>query len=72
MYNELMIPSWMGILASLAPVLLLVSVGVAIFGVYKLKGYLVLRREEKEVEERKRQEFIKLMSKKFQDERPKR
>lgn len=62
-----MIPLWMQSLSALAPFLLIASVGVAVFGVYKFLGEMANLNSKKAEEEKKRKEFIRAMSAKIQE-----
>lgn len=64
-----MIPGWMELVGSLAPLLMIVSVGVIIFGAYKLKIFMAARSLDREEEERKRKELLKKLGLKIANER---
>ena len=60
-----MVPEWIQVFGSLSPILLLVSTGVIIFGIYRLKGFMASRDVEHEEEERKRVEPLKQLNQKI-------
>jgi hypothetical protein len=60
-----MIPDWLRVLGRLWPVLIISSVGIIAFGVYRFLGLMGTRHETKAEEEAKRQEFIKNMNSKL-------
>lgn len=64
-----MIPDWMKTIGNLGPLLLIVSVGVIIFGIVRLMTFVGSKNEEREEEERKRKEFIKKMNAKIPNEK---
>jgi hypothetical protein len=64
-----MVPGWLTAISSFAPFLLLISVGVIVFGIARLRRHLNDEREDREEEEAKRQEFIRSMNQKIQDKK---
>lgn len=57
MYTVPMVPDWMVMIGSLTPILLVGSVALIIFGIYRFKRYLTQMQEDKMEEERMRQAF---------------
>lgn len=66
-----MVPGWLATIGNLAPFLLMISVGIVGFGIYRLKVFMAVRNFEREEEERKRREFIKRLDLKIARERVK-
>lgn len=64
-----MVPGWLKLLGGLAPLLLIISVSVLVFGIFRLNKFISVKKEEREEEERKRREFLKSMSQKIANEK---
>lgn len=54
-------PGWIKVVGALGPVLVVISIGVAVFGFIRLRDSLSKQSEQKEDEERQRKEFIAKM-----------
>jgi len=61
-----MIPGWLKALANIGPLLLILSLGIAVMGIYRLWNNLKMG--DKEEEERKRREFLRKMQSKIKNE----
>lgn len=59
-------PGWLQLIGGIAPILLMLSLGVAIFGYLRLKSLMGKRDEDKAEEERRRKEFLAKMQPKIE------